>query len=67
MKGGLETGRDSKGNRWELYEKDGRWQWRKFGDNGEVVEKSDKDYGSKEMCETSAKAHGMDRDFFKLM
>ena len=64
---GLESGRDSNGNRWELYEENGRWRWKKFGDKGEVVQESNKDYGSMEMCEINAKAHGMDGNFFRLM
>ena len=67
MLSGLETGHDSKGNRWEPYEEKGRWRWRKFGEKEKVVEESDLDYGSKDNCETNAKAHGMDGNFFKLM
>ena len=65
--GGLDTGFDSRGNRWDLSEEDHQWIWRKFGDKGKLIKESDKTFEVREDCEADAKAHGMDGDFFKLM
>ena len=67
MLGRLETGFDSRNNRWELSEEDYRWCWRKFGEKGRLVKESDKTFETREECEADAKAYGMDGDFFKLL
>ena len=64
---GLEAGIDSKDNRWELYETDGVWRWRKFGKEGKLVEESDKTFESMESCEADTRQHGMDGYFFTLV
>ena len=70
VKDGLEIGFDSNKNRWEmLYDADNACWWRiKYkgrDEKRELVEESDKTFETKEACEADAKAHGMNKGFFK--
>ena len=57
---GLEAGVDSNENRWELYETDGIWRWRKSSEKGRVVEGSGRVFANMEDCEADTRDHGMD-------
>ena len=68
LKSRTEIGYDSKGNRWEMYEAERScWLWIKYNSKVEFLEESDEPFKTMEDCESDAKQHGMDRQFFTMM
>lgn len=67
MTRGLDTGYDSRKNRWEVYEmENGYWGWVKFGEGGKVLKESKRAFGTMDECKEDAEAHGMDGKYFTL-
>ena len=64
---GLETGFDSKGGHWDVFEESaGKWKWRIYGDKGYVKKESERVFDTMEEAKEDAKAQGMDGDYLKL-
>ena len=64
---GLETGFDSKGGHWDVFEETaGKWKWRMYGDKGYVEKESEQVFDTMEEAKQSAKQHGMDGDYLTL-
>lgn len=64
----LDTGYDSKNNRWEVYKAErGNWRWDKFNDKKRLLAASKRAFKSKEECKEDAEYHGMDGDYHTLL
>ena len=64
---GLETGFDSKGGHWDVFEETvGKWRWRIYDDKGHVGKESEQVFDTMEQAKEDAKAHGMDGDYLTL-
>ena len=64
---GLETGFDSKGGHWDVFEETaGKWKWRMYGDKGYVEKESEQIFDTMEEAKGNAKQHGMDGNYLTL-